>query len=149
MSRWTFDNEDARLSVHCSGRNVSVGASTPAGDVGASDAYIGFQLSPDEAREMAEWLILYASEAANLRGDVVSAPSDWAREPWRCPYCGSENVEVADVRLPGGAPGQVRRSRHVEHRSRCVACAETWTTRYLFRGRQSQPQTTPSTERPS
>lgn len=73
MSRWSYGREDGdRLVVRDADNTVSVVASTPIapGDLdGENEAVVVFNLSPSDARDMAQWLEIYARAAEQSRAD--------------------------------------------------------------------------------
>lgn len=76
MSRFTHDSDEAHLCITCAGDTVALEASTPAGDTGLAETYIGFSLTPAQARDVARWLVLYAREADASHGpDPTKEPS--------------------------------------------------------------------------
>lgn len=51
-------------------------------------------------------------------------------EPWRCPGCRVEKLQVKNVSVPGGNPPEILRDTHVQHWTRCPDCGLRWLTRY-------------------
>jgi hypothetical protein len=102
MSQWSYENEHGDRIVIRDGDadGVSVIATTPLRpeDAVEDEAAAVFNLPPDVARDMAQWLVIYADASEHaLREPPESsaiAPGSW----WDGPPSVPENPTSADIR---------------------------------------------------
>ena len=111
MSRWRHRDRDGDVVLTCKGPFVTV-AIYPDGET--PDPVVSFQLAPVDARDMANWLGVYAREA-----DTWPRPKARALDETKgsgAPSFGPEDVTAAiDLLLGAGFDSTHARARLVEH----------------------------------
>lgn len=100
MSHWNYEEAwGDTLSVTDGDDVVCLSVHTPvqAGDLEEGEAVATFNLSPLRARELAQWLVLYADAAQDARADPPGAdhaPTAW----WNGPPAVPAEPTIADTR---------------------------------------------------